>query len=761
MNNKGSGGGVGEGSAVSIPDNAKKTIQSIREITGKQHSDEEIYAVLNECFMDPNETAQKLLYLEFKNWDFESWGLGHFHMFYANRKWIIAGTQGPAVRGRRGNYGARNASAPKENGVIHTSDRGSASFPASQKVKNNAAPCMTKTPTAIPNGTKTLPNGISNQGHGLPLSVAGVNSETKDGLPLVGPTTISVQLTVTEAPANISAQSFSSLTRDQEKFSSISSASPTSATSTTLSGVYSSASDPLLVPTESWHVGDLGTTEQESGCQLESAETDHIQGNKNVPFDINLSKTEKTASEIRSSMHERNPPRKSKVAEQTKQSKPIEPALLQVVTSEVAAVTDKANSQLLADTNFPNGQHVTFPTHFRVSEALTNGLTFGSFDASFGQVTRHGIGTSAEITPAYPIETSQGIDETAEEPSSRSKGILSAMEGDSADQPQPPPDFEKAPKSDDIISSDANLKVDQSSQEMRLHSEGNQSVIPNDPRYGFGLMPASASHFVQFDGLEAQAHDVSRPANFVNGNSPDPSGNSAPPVQSTVTAAPPAVHLYRQPFPPNYFPYLHYFPPFYMHYPPHQFLNSSGLPQQPSTGSMYMPPGVKFPLSQLKPGSNAGNPALLTIPSGYGQLTFPPVGFNLSVPSVTSGSSASKEDLAASQLKENHIYTTGSLNEGSALWMPALGQDLTNLQVNSLYNLSLHGQQVPFSPAAQAGHGAFAGLYQPPQTLAAPSNVNNLLQQSQPMAAAVETVSVPTGAYQQPQLAQINRNSNY
>ncbi|XWS51708.1 hypothetical protein CRYUN_Cryun11dG0006900 [Craigia yunnanensis] len=66
MTSKGGGGGGGdgaEGSGVSIPDNVKKTIQSIREITGKQHSDEEIYAVLKECSMDPNETAQKLLYL--------------------------------------------------------------------------------------------------------------------------------------------------------------------------------------------------------------------------------------------------------------------------------------------------------------------------------------------------------------------------------------------------------------------------------------------------------------------------------------------------------------------------------------------------------------------------------------------------------------------------------------------------------------------------------------------------------------------------
>ena len=66
MSNKGGGGGGrsgGEGSGVSIPDNAKKTIESIREITGKQHSDEEIYAVLKECSLDPNETAQKLLFL--------------------------------------------------------------------------------------------------------------------------------------------------------------------------------------------------------------------------------------------------------------------------------------------------------------------------------------------------------------------------------------------------------------------------------------------------------------------------------------------------------------------------------------------------------------------------------------------------------------------------------------------------------------------------------------------------------------------------
>ncbi|XWS27698.1 hypothetical protein CRYUN_Cryun25bG0003500 [Craigia yunnanensis] len=668
-----------------------------------------------------------------------------------------AGTQGQGGRGSKGNYytasgkdagGGRNASARRENGVNHTSDRGS----ISQKVKNNEAARMTKIPTAIPNSSTTLPNGSSSHGRGPQLSVDSVNSGTKDGLPANMPTIVKVQTAITEPPAPIPAQSFGSLIRGEEKSTSNSNASSISATSAIVSGVYSCASDPVLAPSVSRHA--VGTIKCEIGCQRETAEINLIQGNKHVPHDVDVSKTEKTAYKVSSSMHGKKSPDKSKVSEQVKQSKLREPALLQVVTYEVAAITVKANSLLLVDSNVPSTQHVTFPTHFQVSEALKNGLTFGSFDPSFGQETKHDSITCLEINSACPVEASQASDETTGEPSSRSLGILSAVEGDNADQRESPPEFGKVPESDGNISSDVDLKVDQSNQEMHLHPEGNHSVTPNVPSYGFGFMPASASHLAQFDGLEARVHDVSRLTNVASGNSPAPSGSSTPPVQSSVAAAQQAVHVFRHPFPPNYFPYPHYLSPFYMH-PLHQLLNPTVLSHQPSTGNVYAAPGVKFPLPQFKPGTNAGNPAHLTIQSGYGPLTSPPVGFNLTVPSVTSGSSSSKEDLAASQLKENHIYTTGPLNEGSALW-----QDLSNLQVNSLYNLALHGQQVAFSPAL-AGHGAFAGLYQSPQTMAAPSNVNTLLQQSQAMAAAVETVGLPTGAYQQPQLAQINWNTNY
>lgn len=51
------------GSRVSIPADLRETFQNIREYTGKQHSDEDIFSVFKDCLNDPHETAQKLLFL--------------------------------------------------------------------------------------------------------------------------------------------------------------------------------------------------------------------------------------------------------------------------------------------------------------------------------------------------------------------------------------------------------------------------------------------------------------------------------------------------------------------------------------------------------------------------------------------------------------------------------------------------------------------------------------------------------------------------
>lgn len=68
------------------------------------------------------------------------------------------------------------------------------------------------------------------------------------------------------------------------------------------------------------------------------------------------------------------------------------------------------------------------------------------------------------------------------------------------------------------------------------------------------------------------------------------------------------------------------------------------------------------------------------------------------------------------------------------MWIPALGQlqDISSLQVNSMYSLTPQGHLT--CSQIQNGHGAFAGIYQPGQAVASPPT---LLQQSQAVAGAV------------------------
>lgn len=243
-------------------------------------------------------------------------------------------------------------------------------------------------------------------------------------------------------------------------------------------------------------------------------------------------------------------------------------------------------------------------------------------------------------------------------------------------------------------------------------------------------------------------------------------------MQNSIAVTQQPVPVFRQPagvhishYPPNYIPYNQYFPPFYVPPPTiHHYLSNTGFPQQPPTGGIYQPPAaaaaaasaVKYSLSQYKPGTNAGNSAHIGMPTGYGPYTSAPAGYSPSP--VSTGNSTGNEDLSASQYKENNVYITGQQSEGSTVWIPAPGRDLSGLQASSFYNLPPQGQHVTFP--TQAGHGAFTGIYHPAQTMAA-ATVHPLLQQSQTMAGPVEIVGPPTGVYQQPQRPQINWANNY
>ncbi|URD92625.1 hypothetical protein MUK42_01212 [Musa troglodytarum] len=243
-------------------------------------------------------------------------------------------------------------------------------------------------------------------------------------------------------------------------------------------------------------------------------------------------------------------------------------------------------------------------------------------------------------------------------------------------------------------------------------------------------------------------------------------------TQGSVAIPQQPVPVFRQPaglhlshYPPNYIPYNQYFSPFYVPPPTlHHFLSGAAFPQQPPTGSMYQTPGaatpataVKYSIPQYKAGANIGNSAIVGLPTVYGTYSSTPAGYT-SGPAASSGNSTANEDLGSSQFKENSVYVPGQQSEGSAVWIPAPGRDISALQASSFYSIPPQGQHMTFAPA-QAGHGAFGGIYPPTPTVAA--SVHPLLQQSQTVAGAVEMLGPPAGVYQQPQRAQINWTNNY
>ncbi|CAL0317800.1 unnamed protein product [Lupinus luteus] len=244
-------------------------------------------------------------------------------------------------------------------------------------------------------------------------------------------------------------------------------------------------------------------------------------------------------------------------------------------------------------------------------------------------------------------------------------------------------------------------------------------------------------------------------------------------MQSSIAVSQQPVPVFRTPsgvhishYAPNYIHYGHYFSPFYVPPPAmqHQFMGNGAFPQQPLASAVYPPPaavaapGMKYPLPQFKPGTNAANPTHLVMPSAYGAYGSPPAGYNLSSAAPT-GNSTSNEDLGSSQFKENNVYISGQQSEGSPVWVTAPGRDISSLPTSSYYNIPPQAQHVSFAPT-QTGHGTFASIYHPPQAVTA-GTVHPLLHQSQTMAGAVEMVGPGGNVYQQPQHAQINWSGSY
>ncbi|CAN4103896.1 unnamed protein product [Withania somnifera] len=384
-------------------------------------------------------------------------------------------------------------------------------------------------------------------------------------------------------------------------------------------------------------------------------------------------------------------------------------------------------------------QPVIFPNHLQVPESFRSRLTFGSLDSQLDP----SISCGKDL---IPVETLPANDSTSMEVG-RYQDESSAVQEDDY-----PDNLQSRQHGYENISpfevSGASPVYDPSNPEKCPPFAGSQLSLPQTPPdYSLGFVPPMIEpQLVCFKGPEQQS-----------GNSQAPStlGSNQPVVQpiglgqSSTSARP---HLFPfQPFSPNYMPYNPYIPHVYMPQSPHQFLDPSGFPQQPSAANFYMSPsvtaaGVKLPLLSLyKPTAMAGNLNRFGIPTGYSSYGSSTASYS-GTPALVC--SASNENLTTPDLKDRNVYSLQKQNEDSHYRNSAPGRDQSMLQTNYFYNIP-QDQHVAVAPA-YSSNSSFPGI-SPSQTIVAESNVQPLVQKPQTVARSGDPGHPTASAIQQPQ----------
>lgn len=682
---------------VTIPIKVQNTIQGIKEIASK-HSEEDIYAMLRECNMDPNETAQKLLYLD------------TFHEVKRKRdrkkpnvavhapqqyRWT------PGMQRRRGGSRGRNSSiyvsddtggsqhicSGRETGSSNHMERSSNHLVPVQL--NNASSHATIFLNGSSNGPSSSPNGGWTESNSK-LSV--------DNFPDGNKGKVAVH-------ASISGKRTSFPTVDVEQLQALnpgpdSTPTPTVGSGASFegrdSGVYSSASDPVLVPSlNPRNPGAVGAINRETGNQKTALDLSGMSllGSRldagqdvvnNSQVDqrtmISSNKTSQGVEENQDSVSSSPSPLLNHVysfapvsnqdswpAQQVNGATKLktsegETVLLQANVQSLPKFNDAASEQLtlqldkkLEKLNLYSHQPVIFPDHIQVTEAFRNGLTFGSLDDIL-------VYSKSDSQEPKEVDRTVMIHEDASREPSLSHQTTSSVAHE-GDFPGHPESHAHVPENSPLevnISSAAPTEPDHSKPELVQPPGALQyPFLHNAPDYSFGFMPpVMGPQFIQVEGAEVGNSSIS-----------STSGSSQPPAQTvgvgqnSITVPTQFYPLFRQPYPSNYFPYNPYFPQFYMPHNATQFLGHGGFPQQASTGNIYLSPpaasaGVKFPVPPMyKPGTFAANLTQFGIPSIYGSYGSSDVSYGHGA-TMASGSSISNEDLLAPELKEKNVPST-------------------------------------------------------------------------------------------------------
>ncbi|CAO2201340.1 unnamed protein product [Urochloa humidicola] len=813
--------------SVSIPAVARRTVADIKEIAGG-HTDEEVYAMLRECNMDPNETAQRLLLQD------------TFHEVKRKRDKKKEGSKEPsdsrwrpALQGRggkngRGNYSSRSLSSSndsagrsaisgKENGINHIMEKGSGSTLA---INTNMD---VKASTSMPSPSQPID----------PATVVVTSSSAAGDMIKSGST--------------VSADPKGGCT-SEDVVTTLGASAPQLLRPAT-------ASDSVVVPSLDSHGPcDVGASRQAIGSNKTSVE--HKVG-CDVPTDNKGSSQQSVSSSFGRSSGSRPSSSYSSRSQQSSGSQKVIPskewkpkptssvasqATENVLPNDVPVAVDTipqssptsisvgTEDLLKVDKSFNGLQlsdklHVIIPDHLQVSESEKYGLSFGSFNASFQQTMGSCDAECAKSSlPNYNSSHELNGSDDESELMERHQKSSSPVQDEADPVPvrlQPSAKLENCAPSAMEISSISPTESDECRDDsvtsgvsqsttictapsymaygLAQQSHGNQITVINksesqvQPPIEFSTGYSTQSYLPATDADEGLSPFLAAEAAHKYGNVPvlpaqtglDHEGNNSSVIASSVSASasvvtpasgvlPTSVSIpqqsipvFRQPlgvhiphFPTNYVPYNQYISPFFIPPPAlHPFVGNATFPQPPSTGAMYPAPGstgilppVKYSLPSFKPGPNTGSQTSIGIPGGHGTYGSSPSVYTNNT-TVSSGNPAENDDVTSSQFKENSIYIAGLQTEGSGLWVPTPGRDISALQANSFYGLPPQGQQVTFAPQA----GPFGGIYHPAHILAGAA-VHPLLQPSHTMAGTVEIVGAPGSVYQHPQ-AQMNWGS--
>ncbi|GER33560.1 hypothetical protein STAS_09697 [Striga asiatica] len=572
-----SSGVKGVGSRVSIPNGVKKMINNIKEITGQNHSEDEIYAMLKECNMDPNETTQKLLLLDTfhevkRKRDRRKEVLTGSNSAYtsqnmskepAESKWK-PGPQARANRGR-GNHPSRyvpqdagvgrNVAVVKENAASHLTDKGTGKVPfaTSQDLRKNETSSFASPATVASNG----PSSITSQSTNV------IDENHGEGTITIG----SVKNTIALGGKNIK--------QHQILDSSNSSASgppPPAA------GSYLSSSDivPLSSSQELKLHNAVNTIQPELGTQdfpteqlddnlteskaasaeisafevgtisLEQKVPNEIQGVKKNQHSGSMQTSSSAVSRPSSNYNNRSQvigPQKVGPGKEWKPKSTI-PHIGQGGTttssSEVLVVSGGSHSEpqttpiltskettlelqrKLEETHISDSQHVIIPDHLHVPEVEKLGFCFGSFDASFG-LDMNQTGIPGSEKPPLMSDSSDPIDGPEKELQLSNQDASVAAEDTDVkdtdvkypDHPQSPSQGpENIPTSEVEVSSSINPDYSESKPEVAPGIY--QHPVVHTSNYSFGFMPPTlGGQLAPSEISESQARDASRMPGFV------------------------------------------------------------------------------------------------------------------------------------------------------------------------------------------------------------------------------------------------------